>query len=102
MKICVRNLSDDFNDNNVKKIFAEFGKVESASVLIDRHTGISKGMAYVRMSSAEEGKDAIEGLHGFRVQGCDLDVSELKDHHSDTAIHKSLRIYPEKNFNGGW
>lgn len=103
MKLCVRNLSNDFTDDEVKKLFGEFGKVESASILIDRHTGMSNGIAFVRMNSTEAGEDAIAGLHGFKVHGCDLDVSEFKDLHAPAYKSKEqIRSYSAKVLRGSW
>ncbi len=105
MKLCVRNLSSDFNDQNLEKLFAEFGTVESASVMLDRKTGLPTGMAFVRMASSAEAEEAIFGLHGFRVMGCDLDVSELKHGPSENPIYANRepeRLYSPKSFRREW
>lgn len=56
MKLYVKNLSADVDDQAVKKLFAEFGRVESARVISDKTSGHSKIKAVVKMGSDAEGK----------------------------------------------
>ncbi|MDP7348293.1 MAG: hypothetical protein QF735_08675 [Phycisphaeraceae bacterium] len=59
-------------------MFAEFGAVASAEVIMDRSTGQSKGFGFVEMSSDEEAQAAIEGLSGREHEGRALNVSEAR------------------------
>ncbi len=78
MKVYVGNIAFSLEDNDVKEIFAEFGKVESADVIYDHLTGRSRGFAFVKMASEEDGENAIAGLNGFKVRGRELVVREAK------------------------
>ena len=78
MKLYVGNLSFDTSSSDLEQIFGEFGTVESATVVEDRDTGRSRGFGFVEMSSAEEGKTAIEQLNGKEVDGRSLTVNEAK------------------------
>jgi RNA recognition motif-containing protein len=78
MKLYVGNLSFQTSSQELQDIFAEFGTVESATVVEDRETGRSRGFGFVEMSSQEEGEKAIAELNGQEVGGRELKVNEAK------------------------
>ena len=47
MNIYVGNLSYRTNDKDLEELFAKFGAVKSAKVIIDRETGKSKGFGFI-------------------------------------------------------
>lgn len=78
MKLYVGNLSFQTSSDDLQQLFAQAGNVESASVVEDRETGRSRGFGFVEMSSAEEGKAAIEQFNGKEVNGRNLTVNEAR------------------------
>jgi len=74
-KIYVGNLPYSVTDSSLKDNFAEFGRVSSAKVMMDRETGNSKGFGFVEMASAEVAQAAITALHGMSVDGRSIVVS---------------------------
>jgi RNA recognition motif-containing protein len=78
MNIYVGNLSYRMGDSDLEKVFAEFGEVKSAKVIMDRETGRSKGFGFVEMQSADAGSSAIEALNGNECEGRTLRVNEAK------------------------
>jgi cold-inducible RNA-binding protein len=78
MKLYVGNLSFETSSEDLQKLFAQAGTVESASVIEDRDTGRSRGFAFVEMSSKEEGQAAIQQFNGQDVGGRALNVNEAK------------------------
>lgn len=74
-KIYVGNLPYSVTDDSLQSNFAEFGRVASAKVMMDRDTGRSKGFGFVEMASAEMAQAAITGLHGVSVDGRSIVVS---------------------------
>ncbi len=77
-KLYVGNLSFNTSNEDLQELFAQAGTVESANIVEDRDTGRSRGFGFVEMSSAEEGKTAIEQLNGKEVDGRSLTVNEAK------------------------
>jgi RNA recognition motif-containing protein len=77
-KLYVGNLPYSVSDSDLQAMFAPFGTVESAQVIIDRDTGRSKGFGFVEMNSPQEGQAAIEGLHDKDVGGRKLVVNEAR------------------------
>jgi RNA recognition motif-containing protein len=77
-KIYVGNLSYNIGDQELGEVFAQYGNVESARIVIDRESGRSKGFAFVEMSTDDEAKEAIAKLNGTELAGRNMNVSEAK------------------------
>jgi RNA recognition motif-containing protein len=77
-KLYVGNLSFSVDSAGLERLFSEFGKVESASVVTDRESGRSRGFGFVEMSSNEEAEAAINSLNGQEHNGRALTVNEAK------------------------
>ena len=78
MKIYAGNLSYNTTDEDLKKAFEQFGKVDSAVVVTDKIDGRSKGFGFVEMPSNEEAITAIKEMNGQELNGRDLKVNESK------------------------
>ncbi|HYG79616.1 MAG TPA: RNA-binding protein [Pyrinomonadaceae bacterium] len=78
MKLYVGNLSFQTSSDDLQRLFAQAGTVESAAVVEDRETGRSRGFGFVEMSTAEEGQAAIEQFNGQEINGRALNVNEAK------------------------
>src|SRR6478752_7065257 len=74
-KIYVGNLPYSVTDSTLESNFAEFGRVSSAKVMMDRETGRSKGFGFVEMASAEVAQAAIKALNGMSVDGRSITVN---------------------------
>ncbi|HET6325001.1 MAG TPA: RNA-binding protein [Planctomycetaceae bacterium] len=77
-KLYVGNLSYDTNDSDLQQLFAEYGTVQSAQVIMDRDTGRSKGFGFVEMGNDQEAQAAINGLNGKEAGGRSLTVNEAR------------------------
>ncbi len=78
MNIYVGNLSFSTTESELKEAFERFGRVDSASIIMDRHTNQSRGFGFVEMADSGEAKAAIEGLNGTDMQGRALRVNEAR------------------------
>mgnify|MGYP003353645942 CR=1 FL=1 len=78
MKLYVGNLNYQTTNANLEELFAAYGEVRSAQVIMDRDTGRSKGFGFVEMSTPEEAKAAITALNGSQMDGRPLTVNEAK------------------------
>jgi RNA recognition motif-containing protein len=77
-KLYVGNLSYETSDADLETMFAAYGTVQSAQVIMDRETGRSKGFGFVEMGSDQEAQAAIAGLSGKQAGGRSLTVNEAK------------------------
>jgi RNA recognition motif-containing protein len=77
-KLYVGNLTYGVTDSALEQLFAPFGTVESAQVIVDRDTGRSKGFGFVEMKTDQEAQAAIAALGGKEVDGRSLTVNEAR------------------------
>jgi RNA recognition motif-containing protein len=77
-KLYCGNLSYNTSNSDLEQMFSEFGRVQSAEVIMDRDTGRSKGFGFVEMSSDAEAAAAIEGLNMKEHDGRALAVNEAR------------------------
>ena len=78
MNIYVGNLSYSLTEDDLRALFAEFGDVSSAKLIIDRETNRSKGFGFVEMSSNDAANKAIDELNGREVSARALRVNEAR------------------------
>jgi len=77
-KLYVGNLTYGVTDSALEQMFAPYGTVESAQVIMDRDTGRSKGFGFVEMKTDQEAQAAIAAMNGKEVDGRSLTVNEAK------------------------
>lgn len=78
MKLYVGNLSYNVTNSSLEELFAQFGSIRSAQVIMDRDTGRSKGFGFVEMSDDNAAREAIAGLHEKEHDGRNLTVNEAR------------------------
>jgi len=77
-KLYVGGLSYNTTEATLRDTFAAAGTVETATIIMDKMTGRSKGFGFVEMSTEEEAKKAIETINGTELDGRTLTVNEAK------------------------
>lgn len=77
-KLYVGNLSYKTSNEDLAALFSEAGSVASASIVMDRETGRSRGFGFVEMGSEEEATKAISIMNGREYEGRQLTVNESR------------------------
>ena len=77
-RIYVGNLPWSIDDAALEELFAPYGKVVSAEVLVDRTTGRSRGFGFVEMDSDQATSAAVAGLNMKNIGGRQLTVNEAQ------------------------
>lgn len=77
-KLYVGGLSYSTTDAALRDTFAKAGTVESATIIMDRMSGRSKGFGFVEMSTEEEARSAIEMFDGKELDGRTIRVNEAR------------------------
>ncbi len=85
MNMYVANLSFHTTDDELRKLFAQFGTVTSAKVITDRETGRSRGFGFVEMESEKEGNEAMKKLDQKEIEGKVLSVSIAREKPNRTS-----------------
>ncbi len=77
-KLYVGGLPYSTNEQALREAFSQAGTVESATIIIDRMSGRSKGFGFVEMASDEEAQAAIDMWNGKEFEGRTLTVNEAR------------------------
>jgi cold-inducible RNA-binding protein len=77
-KLYVGNLTYNVNESDLEALFAPYGTVQSAQIIVDRDTNRSKGFGFVEMDSDAAAQAAIQGLNAHEHDGRNLTVNEAK------------------------
>jgi RNA recognition motif-containing protein len=88
IKIYVGNLSFDSKEADLQGLFATYGEVESAKIIVDQFTNRSRGFGFIEMTNREEGLKAIQALDSRDLGGRQLKVNEAKPK-SDNSDRRS-------------
>lgn len=78
-KVYVGNLPYSFLNDDLQRLFAAFGQVRMAEVILDRTTNRSRGFGFVEMENADGVRAAISNLHETELQGRRLTVTEARE-----------------------
>jgi RNA recognition motif-containing protein len=74
-KLFVGSLPYSATSEDLRTLFAQYGTVESSTVITDRSTGQSRGFGFVEMASEPEAQAAITKLNGSSFEGRRLTVN---------------------------
>jgi len=77
-KLYVGGISYGTSEDSLKKHFEQAGAVESATIIMDKMTGRSKGFGFVQMTSDAEADNAINMFNGKELEGRTLTVNEAR------------------------
>ncbi|MFL0811341.1 MAG: RNA-binding protein [Agarilytica sp.] len=78
MKLLIRNLDRSVTEDELKKMFQEFGAVQSCNLVMDGDTGESKGFGFVEMPKAGEAKIAVKSLNYKTVGDAKIRVKKAE------------------------
>lgn len=77
-KLYVGNLPYQTTDEDLSQAFGAHGQVTSATIIMDKFSGRSKGFGFVEMSSDEDAQKAIDALNGTDFGGRAVVVNEAR------------------------
>ena len=80
-RIYVGNLSFQTTEEGLRDLFSQHGEVLSATIVMDRDTGRSRGFGFVEMDQ-NAAQAAIETLDQTELDGRNLRVNEAKPRES--------------------
>ena len=77
-KLYVGSLSYNTTSDGLQAAFSAAGAVTSATVIMDKMTGRSKGFGFVEMSNDDEAQKAIAMFNGKDLDGRAIVVNEAR------------------------
>ncbi len=78
LKLYVGNLPFGISEDDLRKLFAEAGEVQSVKIVTDSYSGQSRGFGFVEMASKEAAEKAISQVNGKSVMNRTLTVNEAR------------------------
>ena len=77
-KLYVGGISYSTSDSALREAFAQVGEVLSATIIMDKMTGRSKGFGFVEMANDADAEKAIAKWNGQELDGRKLTVNEAR------------------------
>jgi len=77
-KLFVGNLAFAATTAEIEALFGQVGAVDSATIIMDRSSGQSRGFGFVEMHNDQEAETAVERFHGHQLGGRPLTVNKAK------------------------
>ena len=79
IEIYVGNLSYDLTEDQLRKEFEAYGKVNSARIITNRYNNKSKGFGFVHMPNRAEADAAVAALNDKDILGRKLKCNEARN-----------------------
>jgi RNA recognition motif-containing protein len=78
MNIYAGNLNYSLSEEELEKVFADYGEVTSVKIIRDKYTDQSKGFGFIEMADDAAAQKAIDELNGSEVKGRELRVNQAR------------------------
>ncbi len=78
-KLFVGGLAFSVTEEELRDAFAEVGELVSATVVLDRMTGQSRGFGFVEFADADTAQRAIDTLNGSSINGRAINVNIARE-----------------------
>jgi RNA recognition motif-containing protein len=104
MRLYVGGLPYQTTEQDLLDLFQQIGNVVSATVIIDRDTGRSKGFGFVEMDNSQEAQNAIDRLNGSMLGNRTITVNEARERQSGGSrnFQNRDRDRDRRSNNGGY
>jgi cold-inducible RNA-binding protein len=83
VRLYVGKLPYSTTDQILTDLFGQYGQVLSATVIMDRSTGRSKGFGFVEMSDEQEARGAINALNNTLLDNRNIIVNEAQERNNE-------------------
>jgi RNA recognition motif-containing protein len=84
----IKPLLKDTTEDDLRKLFSKYGNIMECKVMIDRNTGLSRQIGFVRYENAEHAKYAIEEMNNYKLYPS---APPLTVKYADTKEQKQAR-----------
>ncbi|XP_023248103.1 CUGBP Elav-like family member 1 isoform X3 [Copidosoma floridanum] len=92
IKMFVGQVPKDLDENDLRTIFEEFGRVHQINVLRDKYTGNSKGCCFVTFYTRKDALAAQNALHNIKTFHGKLHPIQMKPADSENRSHRKLFV----------
>eukprot|EP01125_Pyxidicula_operculata_P008569 TRINITY_DN2868_c0_g1_i3.p1 TRINITY_DN2868_c0_g1~~TRINITY_DN2868_c0_g1_i3.p1 ORF type:complete len:312 (+),score=38.89 TRINITY_DN2868_c0_g1_i3:74-1009(+) len=92
--VYIKPLPKHFTEGDLKSLFGKYGTIEDCKVMIDKQTGQSRQIGFVRFLSKEDALRSIQSMNKLQI---DPTLSPLTVKFADTKEQRNLRKTINKN-----
>jgi RNA recognition motif-containing protein len=79
MNIYIGQLPYSVTEEELREMFLHFGEVSSLNLIMDKHSGQSKGFGFIEMPNNSEADQAIKGLNKSMLKGREIKVNQAEE-----------------------
>ncbi len=97
-KLFVGGIPYSLTNQKLEEMFAKFGTVSSAQIIMDKFTNQSKGFAFVEMQNDDEAQAAIKELDGYGLEGRKIGVSVARPREDHQGNRQGFSSNNRNNF----
>ena len=91
MNIYVGQLPYSVTEEELRKMFLQYGEVSSLNLIKDKYSGQSKGFGFVEMPNNSEADQAIKGLNKSMVKGREIKVNQAEERRNKKKTFRNKR-----------
>jgi RNA recognition motif-containing protein len=102
MNLFVSNLSPETTEQQLEKVFSEFGNINSVKIIIDPQTGLPKGFGFVEMENKFAAQEAIINLDATYLMGTIITVKEARSNKTGNNSGRQGGDRPFQKRSGGY
>jgi RNA recognition motif-containing protein len=100
-KLLIRNLSGAVSNLRLEQLFARYGRVSSAQIVIDEQSGLSQWHGHVQMSSDADAQRAMAALQGHLIDGRAINISPAPSQDAEAPVYPRPRYGNGRSGGGG-
>jgi len=91
MNIYVGQLPYSVTEEELRKMFLQYGEISSLNLIMDKYSGQSKGFGFVEMPNNSEADQAIKGLNKSMVKGREIKVNQAEERRNKKKTFRNKR-----------
>lgn len=96
-RLFVGSLPYSATSAQLEELFSQVGKVTSLSLITDKFSGMSKGFAFVEMSTDEENDKLIAKFNNYELDGRKIVINEARPQEDRNRQNQNRGNYSRSN-----
>jgi len=103
--IYIKPLLQDTSEDDLRKLFGKYGKIVDCKVMVDRNTGLSRQIGFVRFETKDQATLAIEEMNNYKLNPSapplTVKFADTKEQKTARKAIRQKQFKPERGSNLG-